>query len=226
VVWFVRKCCSEDKVRAVDQFLYTLLFVWGKTRKKLKIRNKHAKVTRNSTFGIAIGYGLNGRGVGVKSPGKGKIFVSTSFRTVLGPTQPPIHLIPGGSGVKRSGCEVDDSPTGVEVKNGRAIRPLPRTSSWLSVYLIKLRHNFTFYRLIWRLKKHVKLKVNRHFGGTCCLHLQGRRINQARNHHEAVLVSCLACSSNLNMEATFFFRNVGWLSTGYTALYPRRQYSS
>jgi hypothetical protein len=30
------------------------------------------------------------------------------------------------------------------------------------------------------------LKVNRHFGGTCCFPLQGRRIPQARNQHEAV----------------------------------------
>jgi hypothetical protein len=25
------------------------------------------------------------------------------------------------------------------------------------------------------------LKVNQHFGGTCCLHLQGRRVSQAGN---------------------------------------------
>jgi hypothetical protein len=29
------------------------------------------------------------------------------------------------------------------------------------------------------------LKVNRRFGGTCCLHLQGRRISQPRNRREA-----------------------------------------
>jgi hypothetical protein len=29
------------------------------------------------------------------------------------------------------------------------------------------------------------LKVRRPIGGTCCLHLQGRRMNQAGNHHEA-----------------------------------------
>jgi hypothetical protein len=29
------------------------------------------------------------------------------------------------------------------------------------------------------------LKVNRRFGGTCRLHLHGRRINQERNKHEA-----------------------------------------
>jgi hypothetical protein len=29
------------------------------------------------------------------------------------------------------------------------------------------------------------LKVKRHCGGTCHLHLQGQRISQARNHREA-----------------------------------------
>jgi hypothetical protein len=52
------------------------------------------------------------------------------------------------------------------------------------------------------------LKVNRYFGGTCCLHLQGRKIGQARNQREPeskqsfTLVSCLAYSSTLKMEAT------------------------
>jgi hypothetical protein len=35
------------------------------------------------------------------------------------------------------------------------------------------------------------------------------------------LVSCSAYSSTLKKEA-MFLRNVGWLSTDYTALYPRR----
>jgi hypothetical protein len=55
------------------------------------------------------------------SPGRGKIFLlSTSSRPVLGPTQPPIQLVPGAlsPGVKRPGCEADHSPpTSVGVKN-------------------------------------------------------------------------------------------------------------
>jgi hypothetical protein len=53
------------------------------------------------------------------------------------------------------------------------------------------------------------LKVNRHFEGTCDLHLQGQRMSQARNQHEGrwqveafTLVSCLAYFSTLKMEAT------------------------
>jgi hypothetical protein len=83
------------------------------------------------------------------------------------------------------------------------------------------------------------LKVSRRFGGAYRLHLQGRSISRARNQGErkwreelclAVLVTCLppaftlvscsAYSSTLKMEADMFLRNVGWLSTDYTALYP------
>jgi hypothetical protein len=39
--------------------------------------------------------------------------------------------------------------------------------------------------VFWDITLHSPLKVSRHFGRTCQLHLQGRRINQARHHHEA-----------------------------------------
>jgi hypothetical protein len=46
-------------------------------------------VSRDSAVGIGTGYGLDGRGVGVR-PGRGKIFLlSMSSRPVLGSTQPP-----------------------------------------------------------------------------------------------------------------------------------------
>jgi hypothetical protein len=37
----------------------------------------------------------------------------------------------------------------------------------------------------WDIMPRSPLKVNWHLGGTCCLHLHGRRINHARNQHEA-----------------------------------------
>jgi hypothetical protein len=37
----------------------------------------------------------------------------------------------------------------------------------------------------WDIAPCNPLKVNRRFGGTCRLHLQGRRINQARNQRES-----------------------------------------
>jgi hypothetical protein len=52
----------------------------------------------------------------------------------------------------------------------------------------------------------ITLKVNRRFGGTCCLHLQSRRISQSIDQHKAIskqsfiLVSCMAHSSTLMME--------------------------
>jgi hypothetical protein len=60
-------------------------------------------------------------------------------------------------------------------------------------------------------------KVNRHFDGTYRLHLHRRRISRARNQLE---IRWQAEPTNL------FPRNVGWLSTDYTALYPRREHTS
>jgi hypothetical protein len=64
--------------------------------------------------------------------------------------------------------------------------------------------------IFWDITPCGLLKVNWHFTGPCGLHLHGRRISQARNQHEAgskqsscyLLVSCLAYSSTLKMEAT------------------------
>jgi hypothetical protein len=39
--------------------------------------------------------------------------------------------------------------------------------------------------IFWDITPYSPLKVNRRLGGTCRLHLQGRRINQARNKREA-----------------------------------------
>jgi hypothetical protein len=49
------------------------------------------------------------------------------------------------------------------------------------------------------------LKINGRFGGTCCLHLQGRRISQARKQSATrfMLVSCLAYTSILTMDVTW-----------------------
>jgi hypothetical protein len=72
------------------------------------------------------------------------------------------------------------------------------------------------------------LKVNRRVGGTCRLHLHGRRISQARNRHEAgskqssALVYCFALIFDLVDGGDVFLRNFSRLSTEYTALYPRR----
>jgi hypothetical protein len=60
--------------------------------------------------------------------------------------------------------------------------------------------------VIWDITPCSPLKVNRRFRGTSRVHLQGRRISEARNQCEAggKQVSCLAYSSALKMEAIFF----------------------
>jgi hypothetical protein len=58
---------------------------------------------------------------------------TTAFKTVLGPTQPPIKWVPGALslGVKRPGREADHSPpSSAEVKNAWNYTSTPNTSSW------------------------------------------------------------------------------------------------
>jgi hypothetical protein len=60
--------------------------------------------------------------------------------------------------------------------------------------------------IFWHITSCSSLKVNRHFGGTYYLHLQGQRISQEISTNETLfvtcfmLVSCLAYSSTLKME--------------------------
>jgi hypothetical protein len=64
--------------------------------------------------------------------------------------------------------------------------------------------------IFWDITPCGPFKVNRSFGGTCRLHLQGLRISQERNQRESglclppafTLVSCLAYSSTLETEET------------------------
>jgi hypothetical protein len=61
--------------------------------------------------------------------------------------------------------------------------------------------------IFWDVTPRSTLKVNRRFGGTYLLRLQGRRIRQARNQRESrwqdafTLVTCLVYSLTLKMEA-------------------------
>jgi hypothetical protein len=77
-------------------------------------------VVNQLAVGIATGYGLNGRGVGVRIPVREKyVSFSTSSRPVLGLTQPPVQWIPVAfpTEVKWPGHEADHlPPTSAEVK--------------------------------------------------------------------------------------------------------------
>jgi hypothetical protein len=64
--------------------------------------------------------------------GGGNFFLTTEFRTALGPTQPPIQWVPGALSleIRWPGREADHSlPSSVEVKMSGAIPPLPNTPS-------------------------------------------------------------------------------------------------
>jgi hypothetical protein len=81
--------------------------------------------------------------------------------------------------------------------------------------------------IFWDITPCSPLKTNRRFRGTCRLHLQGR-ISRARNQR-ALLATCFHAGFlsglffNPEDGGDMFLRNVGWLSTEYMALYPRRQ---
>jgi hypothetical protein len=71
--------------------------------------------------------------------------------------------------------------------------------------------------LFWDTMPCSTLKVNQHFRGICFLNLQGQRISQSWNHHEA-----RSKDSLLPAGGDMLLRNVGWLSTDYMMLYPKR----
>jgi hypothetical protein len=73
------------------------------------------------------------------------------------------------------------------------------------------------YNSVWSV-------FNRYYSGTCYLHLQGRRMSQARNQHEAGCKLGLFFDPENGGEMSLL--NIEWFSTGYTALYSRRYNSS
>jgi hypothetical protein len=74
--------------------------------------------------------------------------------------------------------------------------------------------------IFWDITPYSPLKVNRRFGGTCCLHLQSRRISRG----SLQLTTCFHAGFLLVLfdpedGGFMFLRNVRWFSTDYTALY-------
>jgi hypothetical protein len=55
--------------------------------------------------------------------------------------------------------------------------------------------------IFWDITPFSSMNVNRSFGGTCRLHLEGRKINQARNHGDA--------GSRKSLVGLFFGRGNG-----------------
>jgi hypothetical protein len=83
--------------------------------------------------------------------------------------------------------------------------------------------------IVWDITPCSPLKVNRSFGVTYRLHLQGRRISQERNQmaSRALLATWFHAGFLHSLffdpedRGAMFLRNVGWISTNYTELYPR-----
>jgi hypothetical protein len=95
-----------------------------RTRSESRIKPFYLKISKVklslclTTVGIATGYGLDDRGVGVRVP-VGSRFFSTSSRPALRPSRPPIQWVLGAlsPGIKRKGRGTDHSPTAsAEVK--------------------------------------------------------------------------------------------------------------
>jgi hypothetical protein len=70
--------------------------------------------------------------------------------------------------------------------------------------------------IFWDITPCNPLKVNRRFGGTYCLHLQGRKISRARNQLESRLVTYCDAGFLLSLHifdpedgGDMFLRNVG-----------------
>jgi hypothetical protein len=64
----------------------------------------------------------------------------------------------------------------------------------------------------WDITQCSLLKVNRRFGGTYCLHLQGRKLSWARKQHDSrwLLPSLLSLFFDPEDGGDMFLRNVGW----------------
>jgi hypothetical protein len=94
---------------------------------KIFINSFQFFTSRDSSVGIATGYGMDG----TSSVLCLAIFFSSAQHPALGPTQPPNQCMPGriSPGVKRPERLAHHSPpSSFEVKSGGAILPLPHAS--------------------------------------------------------------------------------------------------
>jgi hypothetical protein len=127
------------------------------------------KKSRDSSVGIAPGYGLDDRGSRFRFPAGARNF-SLHHRIQNGsgahPASCPMGIKALSLGVKQPGREADNSPPcSAEVKNAWIYTPLPQYVfiAWCSV---KHRDNFTFIEMfsIWRYlikHEHIYLSVFR-----------------------------------------------------------------
>jgi hypothetical protein len=93
----------------------------------------------DSVVGIATGYGLGDRGIGVRVPVGFKNFLHVvQTGCVVHPTSYRMD-----TGLERPGREADHSPpASAEVKKMRIYTSVPHTPSWRSASLVKHRDTF------------------------------------------------------------------------------------
>jgi hypothetical protein len=101
------------------------------------------------SIGIADGYGLDDRGVGVRVPVTSKLFSSPRPPDRLwGPSSLLYNACRGQYPRRQSGRGLKFTTHLQVVSRSRkcgSIHPLPHTPSWCSVQLVKHRDNFTVY---------------------------------------------------------------------------------
>jgi hypothetical protein len=106
-------------------------------------------------------------------------------------------------------------------------KPRHRKNSTLQSRLMK-------YSVFWIVSPCSPLQANRYFGEARCLHLQDRKISQARNQHEAVgkqsrashllhVYILLRLFFDPEDGGDLFLRNVNWLSEDLRSLFSGRQ---
>jgi hypothetical protein len=124
------------------------------------------KKNRDSSVGIALGYGLDDRGSKVRFPtGLGISLFTTTFRTALGPTQPLIQWVPGALslGIKRPGREAYHSPNLVpRSKNEWSYTSTPQYAfmAWCSAKAQGHIYYYYYYYYYYYLGRGVKLTTH------------------------------------------------------------------
>jgi hypothetical protein len=100
-----------------------------KAQGQLHLYYSHYTKSRDSSVGIALGYGLDERGSRVRFPaGAGNFSLHHRIQNGSGAPQSPIRWVPGALslGVKRPGREADHSiPYSAEVKNAWSYTSTP-----------------------------------------------------------------------------------------------------
>jgi hypothetical protein len=126
---------SKSRISRLYESLHRSNYLDSPLNMQLTIFSAFYSSTQDSVVGIATGYGLDDRGVGVQVLMGSRFSFFHVVETGSGSTQPPIQWIPGSlsPGVKRSGREADHSPpASAKVKKMCIYTSTPHTSSWCS----------------------------------------------------------------------------------------------